>query len=99
MKEMNSLTHSCMHSFASFAIFAFSGRAVFMIRATGAKLRMLASDTALLLVLLDPFCGEEVDDRGEDDMAAAAGRPFSRYTRMLIRTFDESSARSQSQCF
>lgn len=60
---------------------------------------MLASDTALLLVLLDPFCGEEVDDRGEDDMAAAAGRPFSRYTRMLIRTFDESSARSQSQCF
>ena len=44
MKEMNSLTHSCMHSFASFAIFAFSGSAVFMIRATGAKLRMLASD-------------------------------------------------------
>ena len=44
MKLMNSLTHSCMHSFASFAIFAFSGRAVFMILATGAKLRMLASD-------------------------------------------------------
>ena len=32
-----------MHSFASFAIFAFSGSADFMIRATGAKLRMLAS--------------------------------------------------------
>ena len=44
MNEMNSLTHSCMHSFASFAILAFSGRAVFIIRATGAKLRMLASD-------------------------------------------------------
>ena len=43
MKEMNSLTHSCMHSFASLAILAFSGSAVFMIRATGAKLRMLAS--------------------------------------------------------
>ena len=34
MNEMNSLTHSCMHSFASFAIFAFSGKANFMIRAT-----------------------------------------------------------------
>ena len=44
MKEMNSLTHSCMHSFASLAIFAFSGKAVFIMRATGAKLRMLASD-------------------------------------------------------
>ena len=43
MKLMNSLTHSCIHSFASLAIFAFSGRAFFMIRATGAKLRMLAS--------------------------------------------------------
>lgn len=45
MNDINSLTHSCMHSFASFAILAFSGRAVFMIRATGAKLRMLASET------------------------------------------------------
>lgn len=44
MKEINSLTHSCMHSFASFAILAFSGSAVFMIRATGAKFLMLASD-------------------------------------------------------
>jgi hypothetical protein len=43
IKEMNSLTHSCMHSFASFAILAFSGKAFFMMRATGAKLRMLAS--------------------------------------------------------
>lgn len=48
MNDINSLTHSCMHSLASFAILAFSGRAVFMIRATGAKLRMLASD--------DPSC-------------------------------------------
>lgn len=46
MKLMNSLTHSCMHSFASLAILALSGRAVFMIRATGAKFRMLASDIA-----------------------------------------------------
>lgn len=43
MKEMNSLTHSCIHSFASLAILALSGSAFFMIRATGAKLRMLAS--------------------------------------------------------
>ena len=34
INEMNSLTHSCMHSLASFAIFAFSGRANFMMRAT-----------------------------------------------------------------
>jgi len=38
MNEMNSLTHSCMHSLASFAIFAFSGRAVFMMRATVCEL-------------------------------------------------------------
>lgn len=57
MNEMNSLTHSCMHSLASFAILAFSGRAVFMIRATGAKLRMLASDSGLLC-LEPPRCGE-----------------------------------------
>ena len=56
MNEMNSLTHSCMHSLASFAILAFSGRAVFMIRATGAKLRMLASDSGL--VCLEPRGGE-----------------------------------------
>jgi hypothetical protein len=43
MKDINSLTHSCMHSLASFAIFAFSGNAVFMMRATGAKFRISAS--------------------------------------------------------
>lgn len=43
MKEMNSLTHSCIHSLASLAILALSGSAFFMILATGAKLRMLAS--------------------------------------------------------
>jgi len=37
MKDMNSETHSCMHSFASLAILAFSGKADFMILATGAK--------------------------------------------------------------
>ena len=46
MNEMNSLTHSCIHSLASLAIFAFSGKADFMIRATGAKFRILASDCA-----------------------------------------------------
>lgn len=74
MKEINSLTHSCMHSLASFAIFAFSGRAVFMIRATGAKLRMLASDATVLGALLAPFRGGDEDDWGEeDDMAALQG--------------------------
>ena len=57
MKEMNSLTHSCIHSLASLAILAFSGRAVFMIRATGAKFRMLASDMA------------EQDEDDDDDRA------------------------------
>lgn len=40
MNDINSLTHSCMHSFASLAIFAFSGKASFMMRAT--RGRMLA---------------------------------------------------------
>jgi hypothetical protein len=68
---MNSLTHSCMHSFASFAILALSGRAIFIIRATGAKLRMLASEAvALLSVFLGVLCGGEVEECGdEDDMA------------------------------
>lgn len=51
---MNSLTHSCMHSLASFAIFAFSGRAVFMIRATATQVIKLArnelEDDGLMLV-------------------------------------------------
>lgn len=84
MNEMNSLTHSCMHSFASLAIFALSGNAIFIIRATGAKLRMLASDRISLLVFLGVFCGGDVDDCGEgDDMTLAAGRPFSRHTETL----------------
>ena len=65
MKLMNSLTHSCMHSLASFAIFALSGKASFMILATGAKLRMLASDP-LSDFLLDlearRGCGSSEDD-------------------------------------
>lgn len=56
-----------MHSFASLAIFAFSGSAVFMIRATGAKLRMLASETRLLFALLDPRCGGEDEDCGDTE--------------------------------
>jgi hypothetical protein len=103
MNEMNSLTHSCMHSFASLAILAFSGRAVFMMRATGAKLRMLASDAEPFGVFLAADSGGEVDECGEeDDMSAAAGRPFSRHTKLLtgpqserlvIRHGDDSSAR------
>jgi hypothetical protein len=62
-----------MHSFASFAILALSGRAIFMIRATGAKLRMLASEAvALVFVPLGVVCGGEVEECGdEDDMALA----------------------------
>lgn len=74
MKEMNSETHSCIHSLASFAILAFSGRAVFIILATGAKLCMLASESkrTLLFAALD-CCGD--DDRDcegdeEDDCMA-----------------------------
>ena len=68
MNEMNSLTHSCMHSFASFAILAFSGNADFIIRATGAKFRMLASDCAwvseelLLEPLLESAAGGDLRD-------------------------------------
>ena len=69
MNEMNSLTHSCMHSLASLAIFAFSGNAIFMIRATGAKFRMLASDTKPMFAPFDLCCGGEDEDCGEaDDM-------------------------------
>ena len=74
MKEMNSLTHSCMHSFASFAILAFSGNAVFMMRATGAKLRMLASEAAAVeFVPLAEACCGGVEESG-DDMAAGTRR-------------------------
>jgi type IV secretory pathway TrbL component len=56
-----------------------------MMRATGAKLRMLASEVVALLllllllllwiVLLGDVCGGEVEECGdEDDMALAAGR-------------------------
>ena len=34
MNDINSETHSCTHSFASFAIFAVGGTAPFMIRET-----------------------------------------------------------------
>src|SRR5688500_14295647 len=63
MKDMNSLTHSCMHSLASLAIFALSGRAFFMIRATGAKLRMLASTSSYL----SAFWGRDGPGHGLDE--------------------------------
>jgi len=68
MNEMNSETHSCMHSFASFAIFAFSGKAPFMIRATGAKLRILASLCSCLLALKRCAVGESECGEDEDMM-------------------------------
>jgi len=69
MNEMNSLTHSCMHSLASLAIFAFSGRAVFIILATGAKFRILASDAPSFFALdLDEEAwGDDDDDFGDED--------------------------------
>jgi hypothetical protein len=68
---MNSETHSCMHSFASLAIFAFSGRADFMILATGAKLRMLASESRLLDDCFELGCTASEEEGGEvDDMIA-----------------------------
>jgi len=69
MNEMNSLTHSCMHSLASLAIFAFSGRAVFIILATGAKFRMLASDAASFFAfdLEEGAWGDDEDDLGDEE--------------------------------
>jgi hypothetical protein len=66
-----------MHSFASLAIFAFSGRADFMILATGAKLRMLASESRLLDEPFPVCCTGEDSEGGEvDDMICTlqAGR-------------------------
>jgi hypothetical protein len=54
-----------------------------MIRATGAKLRMLASEAVLLFacVLFGVERGGERDECGEeDDISQAARRPFSRHT-------------------
>ncbi len=65
MNEMNSLTHSCMHSLASLAIFAFSGSACFIMRATGAKFRMLASYTSCLSALDDKLRRSSGDLDGE----------------------------------
>ena len=67
MKEINSLTHSCIHSFASLAILAFSGSASFMIRATGAKLRMLASEATFAMAPWEVAWGGEDDKWGEED--------------------------------
>jgi hypothetical protein len=68
MNEMNSLTHSCIHSLASFAIFALSGNAVFIIRATGAKLRMLASGYPSFFPLFEVrFVSGDEEEAGEGD--------------------------------
>jgi hypothetical protein len=68
MNEMNSLTHSCMHSLASLAILALSGRAPFMIRATGAKLRMLASEAISFLVFRGRSGCDRDGTRDAEDM-------------------------------
>ena len=75
-----------MHSFASLAILAFSGRADFMILATGAKFCMLASVckcalSALLKALDDErWAGGDEDDCGEDEGIAirASHHPVAR---------------------
>lgn len=57
-----------------------------MIRATGAKLRMLASEAVLLFafVLFGVDSGGEMDECGEeDDISQTARRPFSRHTKNL----------------
>ena len=54
-----------------------------MMRATGAKLRMLASEATLQLVFLGDECGGEVEERGDEDDMTAAQRLFFRYTRTL----------------
>lgn len=66
MNEMNSLTHSCIHSFASLAILAFSGRAVFIILATGAKFLMLESSSRPLEVF-EALDGEVAGGDGDKE--------------------------------
>lgn len=87
MNEINSDTHSCMHSFASFAILAFSGKADFMILATGAKFCMLASGWmyAALEALFDALedercCGGDEDSFGDGEGIAicATHHPVAR---------------------
>jgi hypothetical protein len=57
-----------------------------MMRATGAKLRMLASDARLFCADLDELGGGEADVCGEgDDMTLAAGPPFSQARRNADR--------------
>jgi hypothetical protein len=86
MKEMNSLTHSCMHSLASLAILAFSGNAVFMIRATGAKLRMLASEAAAPCKRFLVSCEADGDGREySEDMMGAEWLKWSGPTRVELR--------------
>jgi hypothetical protein len=98
IKDMNSETHSCMHSFASFAILAFSGKADFMILATGAKFCMLASVckcalSALLKALDDERCaGGDDDDCGEDEGIAirASHHPVARVEGLQMVGFQRS---------
>ena len=70
MNDMNSLTHSCIHSFASFAIFALSGNAVFIIRATVARLSIKASGDARTFLFGGCVGEEEEEDEtpGSEDM-------------------------------
>lgn len=71
-----------------------------MIRATRAKLRMLASDVVLLFVLLGVDWGGEVEDCGEeDDMSAAESAVLQAHkdpdwleTDVTVRRRDDSSA-------
>jgi len=109
MKDMNSETHSCMHSFASLAILAFSGRADFMILATGAKFCMLASVckcalSALLNALDDERCaGGDEDDCGEDEGIAirASHHPVARiegFRWLAFRGASDSTKTGKTRC-
>lgn len=88
MKEINSLTHSCMHSLASLAILAFSGSACFMMRATGAKFRMLASYTSCLSALEDdprPSPGDLEREERSRDMGKGGENGQRRYVICDLR--------------
>lgn len=86
MNEMNSLTHSCIHSLASFAIFAFSGRAVFIILATGAKGGNILAGSSFFPAREVPE-GSEDGDGGVWDMmgCVTAEQPLDLKLRALGR--------------
>jgi hypothetical protein len=108
IKDMNSDTHSCMHSFASLAILAFSGSADFMILATGAKFCMLASVckcalSAAPLEALDDerCCGGEEDDCGDEEggiAIRASHHPIDGCKWLAFRVASDSMQTRKTRC-